>query len=105
MNAVVVLTTVGAGFDARTLAEHLVEERLAACVNVVNEVHSVYRWQGRVEHDVEQLLLIKTERERLDALQQRLFKVHPYETPEFVVMKIEELRGPYAQWFDAVLRQ
>ena len=104
MKAVVVLTTVGSGFDARSLAEQLVEERLAACVNIVPRLYSVYRWQGRVEHDEEQLLLIKTAADRLDALQEKLLRLHPYETPEFVVLPIEELRGPYAQWFAAVLR-
>ncbi len=104
MKAVVVLTTVGSGFDARSLAEQLVEERLAACVNIVPQLYSVYRWRGRVEHDEEQLLLIKTAADRLDALQEKLLRVHPYETPEFVVLPIEELRGPYAQWFAAVLR-
>ena len=104
MKCVVVLTTVGSGFDARTLAEQLVEERLAACVNIIPQLYSVYRWQGRVEQDEEQLLLIKTAADRLDALQEKLLRVHPYETPEFVVLPIEELRGPYAQWFAAVLR-
>jgi periplasmic divalent cation tolerance protein len=104
MNGVVVLTTVGAGFDANTLAEQLIEERLAACVNILPQIHSVYRWQGRVEHDDEQMLVIKSEADRLDALQTRLLQLHPYETPEFVVMKIDELRGPYSQWFEAVLR-
>jgi periplasmic divalent cation tolerance protein len=104
MSNVVVLTTVGSGFDARTLAEQLVEERLAACVNIFPHVYSVYRWQGRVEQDEEQFLLIKTAADRLDALQEKLLRVHPYETPEFVVLPIEELRGPYAQWFAAVLR-
>lgn len=104
MNPTIVLTTVGGGFDAHSFAEQLVEARLAACVNIFPQIHSVYRWQGRVEHDEEQLLLIKTEREKLDALQERLLAVHPYETPELVVLRIEELRGPYAQWFEAVLR-
>jgi periplasmic divalent cation tolerance protein len=104
MSYVVVLTTVGSGFDARTLAGQLVEERLAACVNIIPQIYSVYRWQGRVEQDEEQLLFIKTASDRLDALQEKLLRVHPYDTPEFVVLPIEELRGPYAQWFAAVLR-
>ncbi len=104
MKTVVVLTTVGSGFDARSLAEQLVEEKLAACVNVIPQLYSVYRWQGRVEQDEEQLLLIKTAADRLDALQEKLLRVHPYETPEFVVLPIDELRGPYAQWFAAVLK-
>jgi periplasmic divalent cation tolerance protein len=103
MKAVVILTTVGGGFDAHSLAEELVEQRLAACVNILPQIHSVYRWQGRVEHDDEQLLLIKTAAGKVDALEEALRKLHPYETPEFVVLPIEELRGPYAQWFEAVL--
>jgi periplasmic divalent cation tolerance protein len=104
MKAVIVLTTVGGGFDARGLAEQLVEVKLAACVNIIPQLYSVYRWQGRVEQDDEQLLLIKTSAEKLDALQEKLLSLHPYETPELVVLPIEALRGPYAQWFEAVLR-
>jgi periplasmic divalent cation tolerance protein len=104
MRAVVVLTTVGSGHDARGLAEQLVEARLAACVNILPQLYSVYRWQGRVEQDDEQLLLIKTAADKVDALTEKLLSLHPYETPEVVVLPVESLHGPYAQWFEAVLR-
>ena len=98
MTPVIVLTTVGTTFDPQTLATQLVEKRLAACVNIVPQIHSVYRWQGRIETDSEQLLLIKTVYERLDALRDALFAVHPYEVPEFVVLRPEELSEPYRAW-------
>ncbi|HEY6136710.1 MAG TPA: divalent-cation tolerance protein CutA [Thermoanaerobaculia bacterium] len=97
MKAVVVLTTVGAGFDAAALAKSLVEQRVAACVNILPEVRSLYRWKEAVEDDREQLLVIKTTEERVDALREALFAAHPYEVPEFVVLAAEA-GGAYAEW-------
>ena len=98
MKPVVVLTTVGGGFDAHTLANELVDRRLAACVNILPQVYSVYRWQGAVENDTEQLLLIKTSDERVEALRQALFERHPYEVPEFVVLEMDGVAQAYRQW-------
>ena len=98
MTPVIVLTTVGASFDAQPLAIELVEKRLAACVNIIPRIHSVYRWQGKVERDDEQLLLIKTVEERVQQLKDVLFAAHPYEVPEFVVLRIDSIEGPYREW-------
>ena len=98
MKPVLVLTTTGADFDARALAHALVEARLAACVNIVERIHSVYRWEGRVMDDAEQLLVIKTSDERVAALREELFKRHPYEVPEFVVVAIGETSDAYGAW-------
>lgn len=98
MKPVVVLTTVGSDFEARALAEALVEARLAACVNIIDRMHSVYRWEGRVQHDDEQLLLIKTTDARVEALREELFRRHPYDVPEFVVMPIESTSDAYGAW-------
>ena len=98
MTPVIVLTTVGTTFDAQPLATQLVEKRLAACVNIVPQIHSVYRWQGKIENDAEQLLLIKTVYERLDELKDTLLASHPYEVPEFVVLRPEELSEAYRAW-------
>jgi periplasmic divalent cation tolerance protein len=100
---VIVLTTVGPEFDARKLARELVDARLAGCVNIVDRVTSVYSWEGRVEEDGEQLLVIKTVEENLDALQEALFARHPYAVPEFVVVAIDDIRGKYRAWlFESV---
>lgn len=95
---VVVLTTVGVDFDARALAHALVEARLAACVNILPAVQSVYRWEGRVADDTEQLLIIKTTGERVNALRAELFERHPYEVPEFVVLHMDETSEAYGRW-------
>jgi periplasmic divalent cation tolerance protein len=81
-----VLTTLGADADAAALARTLVEERLAACVNVVPGMTSIYRWQGSVEQEREQQLLIKTTTGKVEALAARLRELHPYELPEFIVL-------------------
>lgn len=93
----VVLTTLGAGTDAAALARTLVEERLAACVNVLPPMASTYRWKGKVEHDREQQLVIKTAPGRLSALEARLRELHPYELPEFVVLTARGSTA-YAAW-------
>jgi periplasmic divalent cation tolerance protein len=98
MKPLLVLTTVGADFDARALAHALVEARLAACVNIVDRLHSVYRWEGRVTGDDEQLLLIKTTDARVDALREELMRLHPYDVPEFVVLAIESTSDAYGAW-------
>lgn len=98
MKPLLVLTTVGADFDARALAHTLVEARLAACVNIIDRIHSVYRWEGRVADDGEQLLLIKTTDARVDALREELFRLHPYDVPEFVVLPIESVSEAYGSW-------
>jgi periplasmic divalent cation tolerance protein len=84
--AAVVLTTLAAEADAAGLARTLVEERLAACVNVLPVMTSVYRWKGDIEQDREQQLVIKTSAERVEALRARLRELHPYELPEFIVL-------------------
>jgi len=98
MKPVLVLTTTGADFDARALAHALVEARLAACVNIVERIHSVYRWEGRVMDDAEQLLIIKTSDERVPALREELLRLHPYDVPEFVVLPVGETSDAYGAW-------
>ena len=98
MKPVIVLTTVGANHDAHELATDLVEKRLAACVNIVPRIHSVYRWQGKVERDDEQLLIMKTVDERLPALKHVLFARHPYDVPELVIVNIDDIGDAYRDW-------
>jgi periplasmic divalent cation tolerance protein len=98
MRPVVVLTTVGSDFDARALARALVDAQLAACVNIVTGVYSVYRWEGRVAGDDEQLLVMKTADTRVDALREELFRLHPYDVPEFVVLPVDGTSDAYGAW-------
>ena len=98
MKPVLVVTTVGADFDPKPLARELVEARLAACVNILPGVESIYRWENKVVEDGEKLVLIKTTDARLDELQRALLAKHPYEVPEFVVLTPDEVRGAYREW-------
>ena len=94
----IILTTVGVDFDARPIAHELVEQRLAACVNIVPGVTSIYRWQGRVDEDREQLLIIKTVDANVDALRNELLTRHPYEVAEFLVLPVAATSEAYAAW-------
>lgn len=98
MTPVLVLTTVGVSFDVAPLARDLVERRLAACVNVVDRVRSIYRWKDTIEDEAEQIVIIKTVENKLDALREALFAKHPYEVPEFVVLRIDQLSAGYREW-------
>jgi len=98
MTPVIVLTTVGATQDVDSIATQLVEKRLAACVNIIPRIYSVYRWKNAVERDSEQLLIIKTTDDRLTELREALFAMHPYEVPEFVVVRIDDLSDAYRAW-------
>jgi periplasmic divalent cation tolerance protein len=101
---VIVLSAVGAPPDAQKIARALVEERLAACVNVVPGVVSVYRWKGVVEKEDELLLVIKTIGERVEHLKVRLLELHPYELPEVVVIPIGGGHGAYLDWIAEQVR-
>jgi periplasmic divalent cation tolerance protein len=94
---ILVLTTMPAGGRADGLARTLVEERLAACVNVHGPMTSTYRWQGTIEVDAERQVVIKTTRERLAALEVRLRELHPYELPELIVLDASA-SDAYAAW-------
>jgi periplasmic divalent cation tolerance protein len=83
---VIILTTLGASADAAAFARVLVTDRLAACVNVLPPMTSVYRWKGAIEEDHEQQLVIKTTSDRVAAIEARFRELHPYELPEFLVL-------------------
>ena len=95
---VIVLTTISASADGRELATILVGERLAACVNVLGEMDSIYRWEGAVEHDRERQLMIKTTAAKVDALRKRLHQIHAYGVPEFVVLPVIGGAEAYLAW-------
>ena len=95
---VIVLTTIGLDIDAAIIGERLVEERLAACVNVLPEMDSFFRWRGAVERDQERQVIIKTTAARLPDLERRLHELHPYELPEFLVLSVGQGSEAYLKW-------
>jgi periplasmic divalent cation tolerance protein len=99
----VVLSTVGTAEDAERIARELVERGLAACVNVLPAVTSIYRWKGKLERE-ERLLLIKTRADRFAALRDALVALHPYEVPEVLALPVADGHAPYLQWLDASVR-
>lgn len=101
---VVALSTVGSAADAERIARALVEKGVAACVNVVPSVVSVYRWKGSLERDEEWLLLIKTRGERFEELKTALLAEHPYELPELIALPIAAGHQPYLDWLTASVR-
>jgi periplasmic divalent cation tolerance protein len=94
---ILILTTMPDDDRADAVARTLVEEQLAACVNVHGPMMSIYRWKGQVEREAERQLVIKTTRERLSALEARLRALHPYELPEFVVIAANGSEA-YVNW-------
>jgi len=101
----VVLVSCGTEEEASRIARALVEERLAACVNIVDApVRSVYRWKGRIETAEERLLLIKTRRGRLKALEAAVKRLHSYETPEMIALPIAEGARAYLAWLEECVR-
>jgi periplasmic divalent cation tolerance protein len=94
----IVLTTCPDADSAARLARALVEEKLAACVNVLPPMRSVYRWKGRIEEASEQLLVIKSAVAQFPALRDRLRALHPYELPEIVALPIRDGLPEYLAW-------
>ena len=94
---IIILTTMPDDERADTLARTLVDESLAACVNVHGAMTSTYRWKGAVERETERQVVIKSTRARLEALEARVRALHPYELPEFVVLSAEASEA-YAAW-------
>ena len=95
---VVVLTTLPGDADAGSFCRSLVEGRVAACANVLPLMESIYRWDGEVQHETERQIVIKTARERVVALWEKLRELHPYEVPEFIVLSIIDGNDAYLRW-------
>ena len=100
----VVLTTFPADQDAEAFASVLVDERLAACVNVLPVMRSTYAWKGATERAEERQLIIKTSTDRLPDLERRIRELHPYEIPEFVTLRVESAAPGYLSWISESTR-
>lgn len=103
MLTILVLTNMPDETSAKQLAESLVEQKLAACVNILSPCQSTYRWQGNIEHATEVPMLIKTNQAQYDALEAAIINAHPYELPEIISIKVDGGLPQYLQWVNAQL--
>jgi periplasmic divalent cation tolerance protein len=97
-DTIVILVTAGSEAEAETIARALVEERLAACVNILSPIRSIYRWQGKVVDDREWLLVIKTQTERFAAVEAKVKALHSYQVPEVIALPIVAGAEGYLHW-------
>ena len=100
MSLAVVLVTAPRG-RAAEIARRLLEERLAACVNIVGPIRSMYWWQGKIEDDQEELMIIKTKKCLLPALKEKIKQVHPYTVPEIIALEPVDVLHSYLKWAEA----
>lgn len=101
---IVVLLTAGSGEEAVRLADMLIGAHLAACVQILPEMESVYRWEGKIERQPEILLLAKTTRSKFDELEKEVRALHSYETPEIIALPVVAGSAPYLEWLRASLK-
>ena len=104
-NAIEVHITAPDREQAATMARALVDERLAACVNIVDGVHSVYRWEQKVEESAEVLCLVKTRPDLLEALTARVQALHPYDVPEILAFEVADGSPAYLAWLEESTRR
>jgi periplasmic divalent cation tolerance protein len=97
-DAIVVFMTAANGEEAARLADMLVGAHLAACVQILPEIESVYRWQGKIERQSEVLLLIKTTKSKFDELEREVRALHSYDTPEIIAVPVTAGSTPYLEW-------
>jgi periplasmic divalent cation tolerance protein len=100
---IVVLSACGSEEEAVRIAKRLVDEHVAACVNLIPGIRSIYRWQGKVEDSREWMLVIKTSRERFDALRTLIAAAHSYELPELLALPVVDGSSEYLAWMEGEL--
>jgi periplasmic divalent cation tolerance protein len=98
------LSTAGSEDEARKIAHHLVEKQLAACVNIVPQIESIYRWQGKVESSREWLLMIKTTVDKFAAVRDAIRELHSYDLPECIAIAVDDGSSEYLKWIEQSVR-
>lgn len=97
-DALLVFTTLPNADAALELARNLVQERLAACANIMPAIRSIYKWQGKIQDENEVLVLLKTKHDQFERLKSRILELHPYEVPEVLAIPVEQGYGAYLEW-------
>ena len=100
VESIVVLVTSGSEEEAIKIANSLVEEGLAACVNIISPVRSIYRWEGKIWDEKEWLLIIKTQQKRFEELERKVKSLHSYSVPEIIALPVVEGFAPYLKWLE-----
>jgi periplasmic divalent cation tolerance protein len=100
VQAVVVLVTCGSEEEAVKIAHSLVEERLAACVNFISPVRSIYRWEGKIWDEKEWILIIKTQKKRFEEVEKKVKSLHSYSVPEIISLPVVEGASSYLKWVE-----
>jgi len=103
MSQFIFLVTVPTIEEGKKIARTLVENKLAACVNIIQNIFSLYKWKGKIEEDNEHILLIKTTDEKSDLIIQKINEIHSYDNPECVALKIEKGSEKYLNWIKQVV--
>ncbi len=102
---IVVSVTCGSEDEALKIANALVEERLAACANLISPIRSIYRWEGKIWDEKEWLLIIKTQSHRFEELEKRVKSLHSYSVPEIISIPIVEGSQPYLKWLEEMVKE
>lgn len=102
---ILILVTASSRREARKIARHLVEARLAACVNISQAIQSIYRWEGKLEDEREFLLLIKTTRDLFPGVRKAILKIHSYKNPEIICLPIVDGSPEYLNWIGESVKQ
>jgi periplasmic divalent cation tolerance protein len=103
-DAIVVLVTCGSEEEAAKIARRLVEERLAACVNIISPVRSIYRWEGKIWDEKEWVLIVKTRKRRFEELEKKVKLLHSYSVPEIIALPIVEGSASYLKWLEEITK-
>ncbi|MFX0057295.1 MAG: divalent-cation tolerance protein CutA [Candidatus Hodarchaeota archaeon] len=103
MNYYIFLVTIPNIEEGKKIAKYLIENRLAACVNIIQNIFSIYRWQGRIEEDNEHLLIIKSTEKKSEVIINKINEIHSYETPECIGIKIEKGSEKYLNWIHSIV--
>ena len=103
MSYYVFLVTVPSMEEGEKIAQALIQEELAACVNIIPEIISIYKWKGNVERDEERILIIKTREEKSEKIIHKIEELHSYDTPECIGFEIDKGSGKYLDWIERVV--